>query len=97
VLGSPQAFTMFLTGLEFANGSPSEVIITGPKAYKIKKEFDHQYLPNTVMHIWSKELANSIEYLSDIQASEDSMIYVCKDFVCNLPTSKINEALKKIL
>jgi uncharacterized protein YyaL (SSP411 family) len=87
---------MFLTGLDFAYGPTSEVVISGDKASEVVKEFDNQYTPNTIFHVWSKELADSIEYLSNIQSSDETMIYVCKDFVCNLPTSYIDEAIKKI-
>jgi uncharacterized protein YyaL (SSP411 family) len=96
VLGNSQAYTMFLTGLDFAYGPTIEVVISGDKASEVVKEFDNQYTPNTIFHVWSKELADSIEYLSNIQSSDETMIYVCKDFVCNLPTSNIDEAIKKI-
>jgi uncharacterized protein YyaL (SSP411 family) len=94
VLKNPQAYTMFLLGLDFAYGPTTEVVITGNEASDLVKELNQQFIPNSIIHIWSNELADSIEYLSKIPSSEDTMIYVCKDFVCSIPTKNINDALK---
>jgi uncharacterized protein YyaL (SSP411 family) len=98
VAGQPHAYTMFLSGLDFALGPTTEVVLTGNRKELdvILKEISREYLPDTVTHIWSKELAEKIPYLSKIESEEKTMIYVCKDFVCNLPTDNAKNALEQI-
>ena len=98
ILGQPHAYSMFLVGLDFAFGPTSEVILTGDEheTRKISSKISKEYLPNTVLHAWSKELAEKIPYLKEINPTETPMIYVCKGFVCNLPTENIETALEMI-
>ena len=98
VLGAPHAYSMFLSGLDFAFGPSTEVVLTGEaeKLAEIIEVFSGKYLPNTVTHVWSSELAESIPYLAELKQTKTPMIYVCKDFVCNLPTNNIEKALKRI-
>jgi uncharacterized protein YyaL (SSP411 family) len=98
VLGAPHAYSMFLSGLDFAFGPSTEVVLTGEaeKLAEIIEVFSGKYLPNTVTHVWSSELAESIPYLAELKQTKTPMIYVCKDFVCNLPTNDIEKALRRI-
>jgi uncharacterized protein YyaL (SSP411 family) len=98
VLGSPHAYSMFMTGLDFAFGPTTEVVLTGNRDEldEIIEKMSEEYLPNTVTHIWNPELAEKIPYVADIEPGEDPMIYVCKGFVCNLPTDNIVKALEMI-
>ncbi|MFH1180449.1 MAG: thioredoxin domain-containing protein [Candidatus Bathyarchaeota archaeon] len=98
VLGAPHAYSMFLAGLDFAFGPSTEVVLTGEaeKLAEIIEVFSGKYLPNTVSHVWSSELAESIPYLAELKQTKTPMIYVCKDFVCNLPTNDIEKALRRI-
>ena len=98
VLGAPHAYSMFLSGLDFAFGPSTEVVLTGEaeKLAEIIEVFSGKYLPNTVTHVWSSELAESIPYLAELKQTKTPMIYVCKDFVCNLPTNNIEKALMRI-
>ena len=66
VSGLPQAYSMFLLGLDFAIGPSSEIVIMGNKdeAIEIISKLSREYIPNKVVHIWSKELSEKIPYLS---------------------------------
>jgi hypothetical protein len=98
VLGAPHAYSMFLSGLDFAFGPSTEVVLTGEaeKLAEIIEVFSGKYLPNTVTHVWSRELAESIPYLDELKQTKKPMIYVCKNFVCNLPTNNIEKAFMRI-
>ncbi len=98
VLGQPHAYTMFLTGLSFAFGPTSEIVLTGGKESleDIINTLSSKYLPNTVTHIWSKELTEIIPYLAEIKPTEKPMIYVCKGFKCDLPTDDFEKVLEML-
>lgn len=96
ILGAPHAYSMFLSGLDFAFGPSSEVVLTGDNLDHIINGLSHEYLPSTVTHIWTSELAEKIPYLKNINQTEKPNIYVCKGFVCNLPVDNITDALEQI-
>lgn len=98
VLGSPHAYSMFLAGLDFALGPSAEIVLTGKRdnLNEITRKITEEYMPNSVIHIWSHELAEKIPYLAEITPSESPMIYVCQDFVCNLPTDDLEKALSML-
>jgi uncharacterized protein YyaL (SSP411 family) len=93
VLGAPHAYSMLLSGLDFAFGPSTEVVVSG-KNDEIKdiiSQLDQRYLPNMVVHRYSTELATSVEYISGMNPSDSSLIYVCTGFVCNLPTGNMEK------
>lgn len=96
ILGAPHAYSMFLSGLDFAFGPSSEVVLTGDNLDPIIRGLSDEYLPSTVTHIWTSELAEKIPYLKNINQTEKNKIYVCKGFVCNLPVDNITDALEQI-
>ncbi|TRO52323.1 hypothetical protein E2P71_07895 [Candidatus Bathyarchaeota archaeon] len=98
ILGAPHGYSMFLCGLDFAYGPSAEVVLTGKGVVLdgIISQLDSDYLPNTLIHVWSSELAEAIQYLEQMKQTESPMIYVCRNFACSLPTSKMDEALSLI-
>ena len=96
ILGAPHAYSMFLTGLDFAFGPSSEVVLTGDKLENIIRGLSDEYLPSTITHIWTPELAEKIPYIKNINQTKKPKIYVCKGFVCNLPVDNITTALEQI-
>ncbi len=98
LLGQPIAYTMFLVGLDFAFGPSAELILTGneDELRRFNLRLSDEYLPNTIVHVWSHRLAEKIPYLVDIKPGDIPLIYVCKEFVCKLPTNDIEIALELI-
>ena len=96
ILGAPHAYSMFLTGLDFAFGPSSEVVLTGDNLENIIRGLSDEYLPSTITHIWTPELAEKIPYIKNINQTKKPKIYVCKGFVCNLPVDNITTALEQI-
>ena len=97
ILGQPNAYTMFLVGLDFVFGSGSEVVLTGKseETATFFRRLSEEYLPNSVIQIWSRELAEDVSYIGELPGNQ-SAIYVCRDFSCYLPTDNIENALKII-
>ena len=93
VLGAPHAYSMLLSGLDFAFGPSTEVVVSGKKEdiRDIISQLDRRYLPNTVIHRYSTELATSVGYISGMKPGDSPMIYVCTGFVCSLPTRNMEK------
>jgi len=93
VLGAPHAYSMLLSGLDFAFGPSTEVVVSGKREdiRDIISQLDRRYLPNTVIHRYSTELTTSVGYISGMKPGDSPMIYVCTGFVCSLPTGNMDK------
>ena len=93
----PSGFTQFMAGLDFALGPSYEVVLVGEPGkdditnmiYSIRKE----YFPSKVVLFKnitdeSKQLEQIAPYSKGhIQLKGKATAYVCKNYVCNLPTN----------
>ncbi len=73
---------------------PYEVAILGKDAEKVRKEMDEHYLPNVFFLGGEKE--GNLALLKNKLNKGKTTIYVCQNKVCQLPTTKVGEALKQI-
>ncbi|HAS44710.1 MAG TPA: thioredoxin domain-containing protein [Microscillaceae bacterium] len=73
---------------------PYEVAIVGKKAHKLRKQWDKKYLPNALLMGGRRE--GNLPLLKNKWQKGKTMIYVCKDKVCKLPVTEVNEALKQL-
>ncbi|MDA9344799.1 thioredoxin domain-containing protein [Flavobacteriales bacterium] len=71
-----------------------EVAIVGKNAHKKTMEMNTKYYPNTLFIGSFKE--SDLELLKGKYVEETTMIYVCENKVCQLPTTNIMEAIKLI-
>lgn len=101
VNNAPSGSTFLLGSLDFMFGNSYEIIF----AYKEKDkeleamltELNKHYIPNKVVVVKTVTSNLPYEYLNNY--SSDSalpIIYVCKNFQCELPTNDIKEAISKI-
>lgn len=90
---APHAYSMLLSGLDFAFGPSTEVVVSGNKEdiRDIISQLSQRYLPNVVVHRYSTELATSVNYISDMKPGDSPLIYVCTGFVCSLPTGNMEK------
>jgi len=95
VLGAPHGYSMLLSGLDFAFGPSTEVVVSGD-AGEIIAQLDQKYLPSTVVHRYSEELEASVGYLAGMKPGDDTMVYVCTGFVCNLPTGDMEKVWEQL-
>lgn len=102
VANSPTAFTMFLTAYS-SNVFPGKeiVILEGENGTEeILKVLNKNYLPDvTVLLVPSGEDRKDIDKLAPFTKDYETIdnlttMFVCENFVCNLPTTSINEALQ---
>ncbi len=102
---NPQAFTQFLSAFDFANGPSYEVIVAGDfenlAVRNILSGLSGRFIPNkTVILAQGKNHPQSLNYNyldSYTMINKQPAIYICKNFVCSLPTTDINEAFKQLV
>ena len=95
VLGAPHGYSMLLSGLDFAFGPSTEVVVSGD-AGEVIAQLDQRYLPSTVVHRYSEELEASVGYLEGMKPGDETMVYVCTGFVCNLPTGDMEKVWEQL-
>lgn len=74
-------------------GESYQVVVTGENAVQVSAELQKFYLPH-VIFAGGKEL--SFPVTSDKMSSDQTIIYICFEGTCLLPTNDISEALKQI-
>ncbi len=99
----PSIFSQFLIGLDFILNKSYEIVVAGDEksegTMNAVKRIRKIFLPNKIFihNNQVDELMELIPYLSVKKSLNNKMtIYVCENYVCNLPVSSINEALKLI-
>jgi uncharacterized protein YyaL (SSP411 family) len=100
---SPSGSSMLLQVVNFAISGSSEVIIVGDENSKTTKEIikklNKEFIPNKVIIVKNKKNKNEIEAISPFTKdyeinSEETLVYVCKNYQCNLPTNNIKTILE---
>lgn len=70
-----------------------EVAISGPEAFQFRKELDQHYFPNKVVVGSTEEI--TLELLQNRGAiNGKTAIYVCQNQTCQLPVTKVKEAVE---
>ena len=74
--------------------SAHEVVLAGEDVHQVKLKFLEKFLPNIIMAGNSTE--SSLELLKNRYVSGKTMIYICQNKTCNLPTESFEAALNQI-
>lgn len=90
----------FLNSLDFFNNYQS-IIIAGKNPINNRKIYDQlidHYKPNTIIIMINNkdEIFSDSKFISQINIEDESLIYLCKDNTCSLPTKNINDIVNKI-
>ncbi|MEL6588689.1 MAG: thioredoxin domain-containing protein, partial [Bacteroidota bacterium] len=80
--------------LNWIVNTPYEVAIVGEDFAKVRQELDQQYLPNVFLLGGVDE--GKLELLEYKKVPGATMIYVCQNKVCQMPTEEVSKALKQI-
>jgi uncharacterized protein YyaL (SSP411 family) len=103
VAQSPAAYTHLLVGVDFGVGPSYEVVIAGDSQAEDTRAMlvalREQFVPNKVVVLRPTEqelpeivqLAEYTKYHSSIDGQATA--YVCLDYICNYPTTDIDEML----
>lgn len=98
---SPSGSTFLIGSLDFLFGNSYEIIITNKERNKeleaILAELNKHYIPNKVVIVNTVTSKLPFEYLNNYSSESDlPVIYVCKNFQCELPTNDFKEAISKM-
>lgn len=101
---SPISSTMMIQGVDFAKGPSFEILIVSDdkeKQKKALKSLNQIFIPNKVVLLKNKENESEIEkiapFVSEYSITENQiMIYVCQNYICNLPTDDPIKMLKML-
>jgi len=104
VLGAPAGFTFMISGVDFAIGPSFEIVIVGNPAASdtqtMVKAVCDQFIPNKVtLLIPTNENAVTITQLAPftkgyIAINGKATVYICKNHVCQQPTTDIASMMK---
>ncbi len=102
----PMGYSQFLSAVDFAIRPSFEIVIVGkednPLTKEMLKEINSIYIPNKVVLLKSKGMETkgitSIAPFTKEQEmiNEQTTVYVCRNFVCNLPTSDPKKVVKQL-
>lgn len=99
----PSVFAQFLIGLDFQSDKSLEIIIASEdKALteQALKEISSLYYPSKIIIQLNaqnfKSLSDRIPYLKNYPIENDLKIYLCKNYVCEQPTNRIEDIISKL-
>tara|TARA_S200000501_G_scaffold339840_1_gene347858 strand:- start:56547 stop:58736 length:2190 start_codon:yes stop_codon:yes gene_type:complete len=103
VKNAPTTMSHMLTAFMFDIKSTKEIVVVGPgnkkSTKKIIEKIQEQYIPNHVIIFNDTDLTDELENLApwiknQKMIDEKPTIYICQDFSCRKPTTRIAAALK---
>jgi uncharacterized protein YyaL (SSP411 family) len=99
---APSGSTFLLSYLDFYLGNSYEIVIVynekNDKLKEILAELNSKFIPNKVVIVKSESSSPPFDYLKNYRAnSNESLIYVCKNFICKLPIPEIDAALDLLI
>ncbi|MFN7181306.1 MAG: thioredoxin domain-containing protein, partial [Planctomycetota bacterium] len=95
-------YTHFLSGVDFALNSSYQIVIVGKRNTENMKlllsALNSQFLPNKVVLLKDDDITDTIEQIAPYTKyhkpiANKATAYVCKNFVCHLPTTDAKEML----
>lgn len=99
----PSVFAYFLIGLDFQSKESIEIILTSEDKVitnQAFREISSIYYPSKIIIQLNSEnqklLAERIPYIKNYPVKSYLMIYLCKNFICEQPTSKIEDIISKL-
>jgi uncharacterized protein YyaL (SSP411 family) len=100
----PSAFATMLNALDFALATPREVALIGDNAAPEMEPFsaalNTRFMPNVVVAAARPDDAEAIQLIPLLQDRPQRdgkpTAYVCRSFVCNLPTTDVDEMVRQL-
>ena len=93
-LESGQGFANWLNVVLFQNKNFYEIAVVGSSFKEVGQEIASQYIPNSILVGSEKE--GSLDLLKSRYNEGQTLIYVCIEGTCKLPTTSTETALKQL-
>ena len=95
VTGYPGSFGVWATIYQALTYSIPEIVITGRRPENARKEFLAHLIPYRVFQS-SQEENTHFPLLRDKQPGQDPLIFVCKEYACQLPVNEVATAIRLV-
>ncbi|HEX6291138.1 MAG TPA: thioredoxin domain-containing protein [Herpetosiphonaceae bacterium] len=100
----PSAFATMLNALDFALATPREIAIVGdradPATQRMLAALDERFLPNVIVAAAAPDDTAAVELIPLLrdrpQQHAQPTAYVCRSFVCSLPTTDIATMVQQL-
>ena len=92
----PSSFAKWASVVLSAVKSPYEITIVGKEAFQKALEVNSLFLPNKIV-MASVEEDEKLPLLRGRQVADDTYIYVCQNYTCQLPVKSVEEMKKMIV
>jgi hypothetical protein len=105
VARAPVGHTHFLLGLDFLVGPSYEIVVAGQRESRDSERMvgalRARFLPNKVVLFRGAGVEDPIVDIAEFTALQTALdgkatVYVCRDFVCRLPTHDVQEMLRSL-
>ena len=105
IAAQPAGHVALLAALDLALGPANEVVVCGNRGAAdlnaMLRSLHSSYLPRTVIITKETDAAEQLQLLSPLVSDRcmvDGMAtaYVCRDFACNLPTTRLEDMMKQL-
>ncbi len=101
---SPSVHALFLLALDFALGPSFELVVAGDPASEktraILRELRRPLVPHKVLLLRppgdEPAIAKLAPFTLEQKPSDEPLIYLCRDFACQAPTSDVGEVLEAL-
>ncbi len=93
IMRQSPSYANWISIREFVAFKPFELAVMGPDAIKVSNEIYGHYLPTTILMGGVEE---NLPLLEHKLVNGQTIIYVCRDKVCKLPTKSVTEALSQL-
>jgi hypothetical protein len=95
VVKYPTSFANWAASLSQAVHPPFEIAILGKQAGKMVRQLNEHYLPGRMIMISSQQ-NDTFPLLAGKSVTDDTKLYLCQNYSCQLPVSNIEALLKEI-
>lgn len=89
----PTSFARWATALQNHVRPTHEIAIIGNQAWAKATEISQQFIPNRII-MATKEANDDYPLLEGKSVGKDTLIFVCRDYACQLPVKTVEEVLQ---
>ncbi|MCA0988412.1 thioredoxin domain-containing protein [Guptibacillus algicola] len=98
----PSGHAYFLMSKLLTISSPKEAVVIGElendQTKKIQQFFQRSFLPELTTHMTDNpsELRETAAFASEFEKRNETMVYLCENFTCGMPTADIDQIMNKL-
>ncbi|MCP4439252.1 MAG: thioredoxin domain-containing protein [Aureispira sp.] len=95
IMKYPQSFSRWANAMYATVHAPKELAVVGPNYASLTKEIYQQFIPNSIL-MAAPKADESLPLLAGRDTGEDTLIFVCSNYTCQLPTATVDKMLEQL-